>query len=333
MTVKTRGGQLWVDITVNGRRVRRPAGTSDVQAARIEELRVRRALERGEELDAVLTLGDAVRTAYAKHYADRKSAGVVKYVLDRIVAELGAKTTLLSLDEGRVDKWVVDMRARKLTPATVNRYLSALRRVMKVNRVTPPATTTLPEAYHRERVVSPDEERAMLLHFRNAGDHEMADLVTVLVDTGFRLSEALRLDHTCINEATNQVTTYVTKGGKPRSVPMTKRVQAVMRRRLGVTAFRLSKDTAARRWAAARRALPEPMRDIVLHSLRHTCASRLLAAGMDIYRVKAWLGHASVTTTEGYAHLQADALREGAELLDAKHAGHKRDALRLAYGG
>jgi integrase len=332
--VKARGGQLWIDVTVGGRRVRRPAGTSDVQAARLEDLRVRRALERGEPLDTgVLTLGEAVRRTYDKHYAPRKSAGVVRYVLDRIVAELGEATLLSSVDEHRLDKWVVSMRERGLTGATINRYLSALRRVMKVNRVAPPVVPTLPEAYHRERVVSRDEERRMLAHFRTREDHDMADLVTVLVDTGFRLSEALRLDAKCVNWGTNQVTAYETKGGKPRSVPMTRRVAAVMRRRMVGPAFPLTKDTAARRWAVARSAMPATMQDIVLHSLRHTCATRLLEAGVDIYRVKTWLGHASVTTTEGYAHVSVDMLRDGAAALQAAHDEGKMAALRLAYGG
>ena len=36
---------------------------------------------------------------------------------------------------------------------------------------------------------------------------------------------------------------------------------------------------------------------------RHSCATRLLQGGLDIYRVKDWLGHKNISTTEKYAKL------------------------------
>jgi len=43
------------------------------------------------------------------------------------------------------------------------------------------------------------------------------------------------------------------------------------------------------------------------HKLRHTAASRLVMAGVDLYRVQAFLGHESFATTQIYAHLAPDA--------------------------
>lgn len=43
------------------------------------------------------------------------------------------------------------------------------------------------------------------------------------------------------------------------------------------------------------------------HALRHTNASWLVAAGVDLYRVQAQLGHESYITTQRYAHLAPDA--------------------------
>lgn len=44
-------------------------------------------------------------------------------------------------------------------------------------------------------------------------------------------------------------------------------------------------------------------RKVTPHMLRHTFASLLAAKGVSLYKVSKWMGHASITTTEIYAHL------------------------------
>lgn len=58
---------------------------------------------------------------------------------------------------------------------------------------------------------------------------------------------------------------------------------------------------------AARRAGIE--RHVTPHMLRHTCATQLLDAGVDIRMVQRLLGHASITTTEIYTHVSDISLR------------------------
>jgi len=44
---------------------------------------------------------------------------------------------------------------------------------------------------------------------------------------------------------------------------------------------------------------------IRLHDLRHSCASMLIAQGVDIKVIQEWLGHSSIATTGNiYGHLQ-----------------------------
>lgn len=56
--------------------------------------------------------------------------------------------------------------------------------------------------------------------------------------------------------------------------------------------------------------------EFVIHALRHTCASRLVNAGVDLYVVKEWLGHSSIQMTEKYAHLNPDKLVHAANVLE-----------------
>lgn len=57
--------------------------------------------------------------------------------------------------------------------------------------------------------------------------------------------------------------------------------------------------------------------DTVIHTYRHTCASRLVAKGIDLYRVKTWMGHKSLSTTMRYAHLAPKHMEELADVLAA----------------
>ena len=51
------------------------------------------------------------------------------------------------------------------------------------------------------------------------------------------------------------------------------------------------------------------------HDLRHDFCSKLVQGGVDIYKVKELAGHKDVTTTQRYAHLSSESLREAVDVL------------------
>jgi integrase len=53
--------------------------------------------------------------------------------------------------------------------------------------------------------------------------------------------------------------------------------------------------------------------EYTFHILRHTYASRLAEAGVDLYRIKELLGHADVETTLRYAHLSLAAMQSAVD--------------------
>jgi integrase len=60
------------------------------------------------------------------------------------------------------------------------------------------------------------------------------------------------------------------------------------------------------------------MESVTLHEARHTAASLMIAAGVNVKALSEFLGHASITITfDRYGHLLPGSLAESASLLDA----------------
>jgi len=58
--------------------------------------------------------------------------------------------------------------------------------------------------------------------------------------------------------------------------------------------------------------------DVRLHDLRHTYASHLVSSGLSLSIVGKLLGHTQASTTQRYAHLADEPLREATELFGSK---------------
>ena len=85
------------------------------------------------------------------------------------------------------------------------------------------------------------------------------------------------------------------QGRRPRTIPLTQRAVKAVRfftGRWDQGPFAGIDYWEARAgWDRARVRLGDAFKDVVLHTFRHTCASRLVQAGVDIVRVQKWLGH------------------------------------------
>jgi integrase len=124
--------------------------------------------------------------------------------------------------------------------------------------------------------------------------------------SGMRLSEILRAH---VRDGTWVLSD--TKNGTPRVVPIHPRV-AVCARRLKPC----PKITIQRAWEGARdRAGLQGMH---FHDWRHSAASALINAGVDLYTVGRVLGHKDSRSTARYSHLAVDALAAAVGLIGQK---------------
>ena len=146
-------------------------------------------------------------------------------------------------------------------------------------------------------------------------------LLTLLYGTGLRIHEALNLTQQDIERDVMVVTG---KGRKQRQVPLLPVVRTRLAAYLaacphshessaplfyGARGGRLSVGVAERMVRSVRRRLGLP-ESTTPHALRHTFATHLLEEGADLRTIQELLGHASLTTTERYTHVDQHHLRK-----------------------
>lgn len=97
---------------------------------------------------------------------------------------------------------------------------------------------------------------------------------------------------------------------------MTSRVKTILLKRQteGNKPFPLPYGMIQSSWRQMRKKLE--LNDVLIHTLRHTCATRLFQKGADIYTVKEYLGHSNISVTMRYAHMNPTHLKKAAKLLE-----------------
>ena len=111
-----------------------------------------------------------------------------------------------------------------------------------------------------------------------------------------------------------------TKNGDIRAVPPHPKIAHLLNW-LPLTA---PKITIQRAFDRARRAVGLP--DVHFHDLRHSAASAMINAGVDLYTVGAVLGHRDPRSTQRYAHLNAGTLAAAVGTIGQKRP-HKQVAV------
>ena len=262
-----------------------------------------------------------------------------KRALD-LLFSLSKETDLKGLEPAHVRRFVALLHAKGLAPRTLALVLSAWRgcfhwlvrhRGWKTNPVVgiraPRASRPLPKALSieaAEHLLQHDssEKSSALIQ-----DRAMFEL---LYSSGLRLGElvGLNVDDGRLDLRHGEVT-VTGKGSKTRSVPVGAKAREALaawlsvRKALpgekglflGARGKRIAPATVGqrlKRWAA-RRGLKEHVHP---HMLRHSFASHVLQSSQDLRAVQEMLGHASISTTQVYTHLDYQAL---AKVYDAAH--------------
>jgi site-specific recombinase XerD len=227
-----------------------------------------------------------------------------------------------------------------LAPATLNRYKALLSLTYRLGiengKVSAnPARFVKHRRENNSRIrwLSKDEETKLRTQIKKDAPEHMPEFDFAL-NTGLRLGEMYKLKWEDIKLEQRLVTVPLSKNGEPRHVPLNSPALAALetlkgQKLVGGPVFLNAHGerlTSPRYWfepvvEAAK------LETFTWHCLRHTFASRLVMAGVDLRTVQELLGHKSIQMTCRYAHLAPMHLMAAVEKLQVQGAQRQRKQL------
>jgi integrase len=360
MSIFKRGSVYWYHFLFNGEHVQKSTKQGNPRTARQIEAAHRTALAKGEvgiTERKVAPLFSALAQRFISHVETRhenKPQTVVFYAskLSRLLEFAPiASARIDRIDEGTIEEYVVARRAT-VGPATVNRELATLRRMLRlahewkeIQRV--PRIRLLSGERVRDFVLSRKQEEIYLAACRQP----LHDIAVLMLETGLRIGETINLEWTdIILEPVNgarfgflRVREGKSKNAR-RVIPLTDRASAMLssRRESGSSRFvfanregnpyvgtslnHLHRDVCAPKVEGKRR--PIFPADFVLHSLRHTMLTRLGESGVDAFTIMRIAGHSSIVVSQRYIHPTPEAVERAFERLQLSGKGPEVESKR-----
>ncbi|MEA3466673.1 MAG: site-specific integrase [Thermodesulfobacteriota bacterium] len=220
-----------------------------------------------------------------------------------------------------------DKRLKTVGPSTIKKDLALLSHLYTIARTewalelnNPVASIRKPtKPAGRLRLLSKDEARYLLEICKKSRNEKLYPYVQLLLHTGMRPSEGAGLAWGQVDIDTRIIDLTITKT-KPRRVPLTIMAVEILlhvmpeqcNKKMPIFLPQKTSSTVQRRPNLFfRRAFDNAIKkagidDFHMHDLRHTAASYLLMAGVDLRTLADILGHSSMQMVQRYTHLLDD---------------------------
>jgi integrase/recombinase XerD len=260
----------------------------------------------------------------------------------------GIGSSLTGSTERDLSLYVRDLHDRGMSPATVARRLSALRRFYRFEigdgeRQDNPTSRLDGPTLHRDPpdVLSREDVAKMIEAARGETPAHLRTtcLIEFLYGAGLRASECCDMPLSSLPSPGATTLIIRGKGDKERIAPLGRPAMAALKAYMEVRETFLPRGTLrklAERFVfpssgasghLTRRRLAQLLEDLAIksgvdvdrvkpHAMRHAFATHLLSGGADLRAVQLLLGHADIATTQIYTHVATDELRD---LLEAAH--------------
>jgi integrase len=216
-------------------------------------------------------------------------------------------------------------RTKKVSPATANRELALLKTMFnkaadwgKIDLSPISKIKKFREENIKERILTQDEARRLI----EAAKKELRPFLIIALNTGMRRNEILSLKWENVNFANEfiLIESARSKSGKAKKVPMNRLVvealKSIPKKHPLIFYNPETRRNIQDVKTAFRTALKKAkIKGVRLHDLRHTAATRMIEAGVDIATVSKILGHSSIQMTMRYCHPTEENMRRAVERL------------------
>ncbi len=248
-----------------------------------------------------------------------KTQSVYLFAVQQFATHYGKSPDLITEEELR-NYFLYLINQKRVSPGTVSIALSAIKFLFVHSLQRPWPTFELIRPAQRRplpAVLSIDEVHRLLGSLRLP---RYRACLTTIYAAGLRLGEGVNLRVSQIDSARMVIHIQEGKGGKDRLVPLSPPLLALLRSHWRTHRHPTWLFPARRRpdelfsshpllprsvEAAMQAAVSECgfQKHVTVHTLRHSWATHLLEAGINLRLIQAWLGHSSPTTTMRYTHL------------------------------
>ena len=316
-------GIYWVRfVDVDGKRKSRCVGNfSDaVNFYEAEKVRVRKRIlapvagHRGVRYSQLVD--EALRFSEASHRDQRSFSQRIEFTREQFGNRMADTITPAEIAE-----WFSKMvDEREWTPATTNRYRAVMSKAFKIGiqngKVTSNPARLVPqrkEPAGKLRFLTENEEGRLRLALKNR-PYSIPQL-DIALHTGMRKSEQFSVTWDQVDLTQKFIHLSATKNGSDRYVSLnSEAIRALNSLKETHERLKLPEDSTLfvsaqnkpmadpREWLAAACAEAN-IQGVTWHTLRHTFASRLVMAGVDLKTVQDLMGHKTIAMTARYAHL------------------------------
>lgn len=323
---KNKNGKWVIDFTCKGRRITRVMGFSkreaEARAVAIKADILRDPYEFGRKKPEVL-FEDQAKEFMELHSKLNKRSWMRDEDSLAHLKEFFKGKYLSEITPDSIEKYRLTRKADGLSPATINRELACLKTLFSKaveweKCETNPARRIkkFRETGVKERILSVDEMR----HLIDKASSAIRPVLVVALNTGMRKSEILSLRWENADLLKGYILIEDSKSGRSRKIPMNGQILEALGGLRQERDFVFAnagtgnhvQDVKTAFKGACRRANIKGLR---FHDLRHTAATRMIEAGVDLVTVSKILGHATIQMTMRYAHPTPENMRRAVEKL------------------